>query len=116
MDIIRQTTLATIILRNSDTSILQCSPFAKADGCWCKFYFGQIDCLTVSTGNVTSPLNTTSDVDFIVNVAVKSPSHPFYNQGDINLAFTVNGQEYAILNLTKGKTYKFKNMASNSHR
>eukprot|EP01050_Picozoa_sp_SAG11_P007206 SAG11_NODE_591_length_8314_cov_3.988314_2_plen_2490_part_01 len=44
--------------------------------------------------------------DFVVTVASKLWSHPFYGNGS-NLAYMVNGEPAAVLNLTRGKRYVF---------
>eukprot|EP01118_Nematostelium_gracile_P009356 TRINITY_DN3142_c0_g1_i1.p1 TRINITY_DN3142_c0_g1~~TRINITY_DN3142_c0_g1_i1.p1 ORF type:complete len:758 (-),score=195.66 TRINITY_DN3142_c0_g1_i1:32-2305(-) len=109
---IRQTTLSALILRNTGISYMQCFAMAQPDGCYLPFSEIPLTSAVPSQGSTTG---VTVPIDFVINVAIKSTNHPFYGQGDTNFAFTVNGVEYAVINMTRGRTYRIRNDANSAH-
>jgi len=92
---IQATTLADVIVRNTDipATDLQCFVFAQPDGCG-----------KTIPPPIPGPVFTT--YDFYITLKKKTIAHPFYGRGH-TFGFVVNGVEGADIHVVRGRRYSF---------
>ena len=91
---------AMTIAETGNVGIGNTSPIYKLD------VNGTINSTTLKTNNIIESYDS-STITYIVTVANKTSTHPYYNDSGSSSAYFINGIESPYIDFVPGKTYRF---------